>query len=240
MRALLRIGVLRSRDWIVKLDLFVLLAGLVFFSSVWGFLAIADMVENDKTRHFDEWCIQSLRQPEDPGTPIGPAWLGEMARDLTALGGHTLLILLVVAIAGHLLLMRRYCTLALLVGTMLGGLVLNPFLKNLYKRPRPALVPHLSYVEMSSFPSGHSMLSAVAYLTLAALLAQLVRRRGHKVYFILLASLFTVLVGFSRVYLGVHWPTDVLAGWLVGLAWAVLCWLVARQLQRYGLIEISA
>jgi undecaprenyl-diphosphatase len=107
----------------------------------------------------------------------------------------------------------------------------------LYARPRPDLVPHLSPVYTSSFPSGHSLIAAVVYLTLGSLLASVISRPMLKVYVLSVAMLLTTAVGLSRVYLGVHYPTDVLAGWLAGLVWALLCWLVARVLQRRGRVE---
>lgn len=85
---------------------------------------------------------------------------------------------------------------------------------------------------MSSFPSGHSKLSAVTYLTLGGLLARMHPQPWVKTYLLLLATLLTFLVGVSRVYPGVHWPTDVLAGWAAGAAWALLCWLFAGWLQQ--------
>ena len=102
-------------------------------------------------------------------------------------------------------------------------------MKALFLRPRPQVVPQLRAVVETSFPSGHAMNSAIIYLTLAALLARLVQPRALKVYFLALAMLMTFLVGLSRVYLGVHYPTDVLAGWTVGLAWASVCWLVEQH-----------
>src|SRR5205085_9940078 len=106
-----------------------------------------------------------------------------------------------------------------------------------FDRPRPSVVPHLSHVMTSSFPSGHSLLSAVVYLTLGSLLARLVGPPRLKLYFLGVAVLLSFLVGLSRVYLGVHYPTDVLAGWAAGLTWAVLCWLLARYLQHRGAVE---
>lgn len=220
----------RLRAWLRARELVVVLAG----AGACAFLVVAVLVETGHTRRFDEWGVRALRSAHDPAALVGPAWVEEVARDLTALGGYALLVLFTLAGAGYLWLARKSRAGLVLTVTVLGALVLNQVLKNLYDRPRPALVPHLSDVRSPSFPSGHSMLSAVVYLTLAAQLAQVVPRRSHKVYFVLLALLFTGLVGLSRVALGVHWPTDVLAGWSAGLSWALFCWLVARRSERRG------
>ncbi len=168
---------------------------------------------------------------------MGPAWLEEVARDLTAIGGIAALCLVTVAVGGYLLICRKYGALALLLAATLGGLLLSALLKERFDRPRPAVVPHKSLVMTSSFPSGHSLNSAVVYLTLGSLLAGLSRQRRLKVYFFSVALLLSFLVGVSRVYMGVHYPTDVLAGWCAGLAWALSCGLVARRLTRRGLVE---
>ena len=118
-----------------------------------------------------------------------------------------------------------------------GGTALSSLLKLGFARPRPDLVPHAVEVYTASFPSGHAMLSAVTYLTLAALLARVQPRRRLRIYVLALAVLTSLLVGASRVYLGVHWPSDVAAGWCVGAAWALLCWLAALRLQRTGRVE---
>jgi undecaprenyl-diphosphatase len=118
-----------------------------------------------------------------------------------------------------------------------GGIVVSLLLKQAFARPRPDLVPHGSHVYTSSFPSGHSMMAAVTYLTIGALLARAHEGAAIKAYVIILATLLTTAVGISRVYLGVHWPTDVLAGWTTGGCWAVLCWTLANRLQRRGEIE---
>jgi undecaprenyl-diphosphatase len=168
---------------------------------------------------------------------LGPAWLEEVARDLTAIGGIAALSLVTAAVSGYLLICRKYAALALLLAATLGGLLLSTLLKDEFDRPRPAVVPHQSLVMTSSFPSGHSLNSAVVYLTLGAMLAGLSRELRLKLYFFSVALLLTFLVGVSRVYMGVHYPTDVLAGWCAGLAWALLCGLVARRLRRGGLVE---
>ena len=118
-------------------------------------------------------------------------------------------------------------------------MALSTLLKLAFQRPRPDLVPHGAEVYTASFPSGHAMLSAVTYLTLAALLIQVQVQWRAKTYVLALAVLVTLLIGVSRVYLGVHWPTDVLAGWCIGAAWALLCWLAALALQRNRQVERS-
>jgi undecaprenyl-diphosphatase len=129
---------------------------------------------------------------------------------------------------------------AFVCGSVFSGVIVTAVLKDMFQRPRPDLVPHSAYVFTTSFPSGHSMLSAVTYLTLGALIARSHERKRIKFYFLLAAALVTFLVGVSRVYLGVHWPTDVLAGWTAGAAWAMLSWLAARSLQDRHTLEREA
>ena len=164
----------------------------------------------------------------------------DVVRDLTSLGSAAVLGLVTTVVVGFLLIRRTYHAIGLVLVATVGGLLLSLLLKGFFSRPRPDIVPRLAEVYTSSFPSGHSMLSAVVYLTLGALLARLVERPALKVYVLTVAMLLALLVGFSRVYLGVHYPSDVLAGWSVGLSWAILCWLVARRLQRTGVVERSA
>jgi undecaprenyl-diphosphatase len=226
--------------WLGGLDLVLLCAVLAMVTGIWSFIAIADRVVEGKTLRFDERLIRSLREPGNPSEPIGPEWLEEVGRDVTALGGVAVLSLMTAAVVGYLLIRRAYHAVGFLLGATVGGLALSLILKRSFERPRPELVSHLSAVYTSSFPSGHSMLSAIVYLTLAAMLDRLVERTALKVYILVVAMLLTLLVGVSRVYMGVHYPTDVLAGWAVGLSWAILCWLVARRLQRQGMVERSA
>jgi undecaprenyl-diphosphatase len=202
-----------------------------------GFIAVAVGVKAGVTRNFDEMLLRAPRDPADPARTLGPAWVEEVARDLTAIGGVAALTLITAAVSGYLLICRKYGALALLLAATLGGLLLSALLKDRFDRPRPAVVPHQSLAMTSSFPSGHSLNSAVVYLTLGSLLAGLCRELRLKVYFFSVALLLTFLVGVSRVYMGVHYPTDVLAGWCAGLAWALLCGQVARRLRRRGLVE---
>jgi len=227
----------RVFDWIGGHELPVLLAALGMVVGVWGFIEVADEVTEGDSQQFDEWAIRALRQPDDLEKTIGPPWLEEVGRDLTALGGMTVLALVIAAIAGFLWLRRLYGAMWLVLAATLGGWILSTALKLSFARDRPTVVPHLSLVHTSSFPSGHSMLSAVVYLTLGTLLARVVHERSLKAYCLIVALSITVLVGVSRVYLGVHYPSDVLAGWVAGMSWALLCWLIARYLQRRGKVE---
>jgi undecaprenyl-diphosphatase len=220
-----------------RADLVVLLAALAGVVGVLVFLVIADNVTEGGPGHVDERLLLVLRERGDPADPLGPKWLEEAGRDVTALGGYAVLSMLVALVVAYELISRRYHAALLVLGATLGGLLVGHLLKDLYDRPRPELVPHLTHVSTSSFPSGHAMLSAVVYLTLGALLARLVEGWWAKFYFIAAAFALTGLVGLSRVYLGVHYPTDVLAGWAAGLSWAILCWLAARYLQRHGVVD---
>ncbi|MDO8863458.1 phosphatase PAP2 family protein [Haliea sp. E1-2-M8] len=214
-----------------------LLSLLVLFAGVWAFVELADEVAEGDTTSIDETLLLSLRNPADHTDPLGPAWLEELGRDFTALGGVGVLVLVSLGALGYLLLARRYRAALFASVAVPGGILLSTLMKVGFDRPRPDLVPHDSIVYTASFPSGHAMMSAVTYLTLAALLIRVQPALRLKAYILLLAILLTLLVGMSRVYLGVHWPTDVLAGWTAGAAWAALCWLAMRWMQRRGQVE---
>ena len=197
-----------------------------------GFVFLADEVSEHETQSFDESVVLALRRAEDPSVPIGPVWLREAARDVTALGGVTVLTLVTLAVCGFLGLVRHFRSLLLVLGSTLGGAVLNALLKDAFARPRPTVVPHLVQASSSSFPSGHAMLSAIVYLTLGALLAQLTEGRWLKAYVLGVSLALSFLVGLTRVFLGVHYLTDVLGGWMAGLAWALCIALLARGAKR--------
>jgi undecaprenyl-diphosphatase len=223
--------------WLGRHELATLVLVLVAAGGTWLFSEIVDLVVEGESNTFDTRVLLLMRSPGDHADPVGPAWLEELGRDFTALGGIAVLSLITIAAAGFLALERKYRAVLLIVAAVVGGLILSTVLKQLFARPRPDLVPHGSAVYTASFPSGHSMMSAITYLTLGALLARVQTRKRLKAYLLCLAIILTVLVGVSRVYLGVHWPTDVLAGWTVGAVWALLCWLVVRWLQDRGQVE---
>jgi undecaprenyl-diphosphatase len=215
----------------------VLVAILVVVMATWGFFELADKVVEGRTQTLDTRIMNALRKPGEPTTPIGPKWLTTMVRDVTALGGFAVLSLVVGSVIGFLFIAGKYRMVVLMLIATLGALVINVLAKQFVDRPRPPQEIHLMAESSASFPSGHSTLSAAVFLTLGSLLAQTVKRKRLKFYFLGCALLATLLVGLSRIYLGVHYPTDVLAGWASGLVWALLCWLVARYLQRRGSIE---
>jgi undecaprenyl-diphosphatase len=208
-------------------------------AALWLFIAIAGEVMEGETTAWDRRLLLALRNAADPAMPWGPPWVQEMARDFTALGGVAVLTLMTLVVTGYLVLAgKRHAAIAVFAAVA-GGLIVSTLLKLGFDRARPDLVPHGSVVYTSSFPSGHSMMAAVTYLTLGALLARVEASIRMKTYLLSVAVILTVLVGVSRVYLGVHWPTDVAAGWAVGAAWALACSLVMRRLQRRGRVETS-
>lgn len=209
----------------------------VIAGAFWAFVGIAEeMVEGD-LHAFDEAVMLALRVPGQPDNPIGGPEIEIAMRDLTALGGVTVLTLMTVSVLVYLLLVRQRGSAALLAVSIAGGQALSHLAKLGFGRPRPDLVSHAVEVSTSSFPSGHSMMSAVTYLTLAVMLARADGRHKIRVFYIVVAAVLAMLVGISRVYLGVHWPSDVLAGWSLGAAWALGVAMVARWLARRGKIE---
>lgn len=208
-----------------------LLVGLTAASAfLWAFLAVADEVREGDTYKLDSTILLALRRPGELAVPIGPRWLQETARDITALGGFTVLTLVVVVAVTLLVLHRRRLQAAVFAIAVIAGQVLAQVTKHLVGRNRPDLVPHLDQVYSSSFPSGHSALSPIVYFTLAGLLAAGETNRGAKILLLILATGLVLSIGVSRVYLGVHWPTDVIAGWAMGTAVALIATLVLHRL----------
>jgi undecaprenyl-diphosphatase len=201
------------------------------------FVSLAGEVTEGDTQAFDTKILRALRDPADPSKPIGPAWIEDSLLDLTAIGGSTVLTLVILAVIGFLVLQTRYRTALVVAITSGSGELLNAAMKHVFHRPRPSIVPHLRAVFSTSFPSGHAMESAIVYLTLGAILMRASETRVTKMYILGIAVLLTTLVGVSRVYLGVHYPTDVIGGWIVGFMWASVCWLVAQRFERTAHIQ---
>lgn len=208
------------------------IAGFLF---LFGFIAHA--VAGGNPTALDRYVTLALRSSGDPPRPVGPAWVQEAARDLTSLGSIIVVVITTAAIAGYLFLVRKPGVAWLMLLAVGGGIALNNLLKLVFARQRPHVIISSARVFTTSFPSGHATLSAVAYLTIGALLSRASPSAAIGLYLMVLAVLLTVLIGFSRIYLGVHYPTDVLAGWCIGAAWAIFCWVLMAWLQNQGQVE---
>lgn len=209
-----------------------LLLWLAAAGAVWAFLNIGSEVLEGDTAAIDRRLLLMLREPGRPADPIGPRGFEESMRDMTALGGFTFLTLLAVTATLALALHGKTKRAVIFAVTVLAADVSSEVLKHAYHRPRPDLVPHGSYVYSASFPSGHSTMAAATFLTLATIVASLEPRRATKALCYAMALGLMIMVGFSRVYLGVHWPSDVLAGWSLGAGWALLAWIVLNRVTR--------
>lgn len=228
---------LRLRQWlrflrhVARKELLLLVMPLLLVVGIFGFASVTEEVVEGDAIHFDEWAILALRDVEQA---VGGHFLRDSARDITSLGSGVVLVIVTCAVAGWLAIRKSWHEVVLLLASLIGGVTLSLLLKGAFERERPALVEHYDVVSTYSFPSGHALLSAVVYLTLGAVLARLFSQRRVKLYLLGVASFLAFAVGLSRVFVGVHYPSDVLAGWCAGAAWASLCWLVTIFLQWRG------
>ena len=196
------------------------------------FVQLADETGEGKTHAFDMAFLSALREPGRSAEPLGPHWLTTSARDLTSLGSTTVLVFLGLAAIGFLMLQRRRAAALLVLASVGGGLALSNGLKLVFQRARPEEAFRAVEATQYSFPSGHALISTVTYLTLGALVAHAIRERGLKLYIQSLAVLLALVIGVSRIFLGVHWATDVLGGWAIGGAWAMALWLIVWWIDR--------
>ncbi|MEO6593278.1 MAG: phosphatase PAP2 family protein [Planctomycetota bacterium] len=213
------------------------LAAITTVLGAGAFGTLAVLVPGPLTDDFDVGVLRLLRGLDDPSLPVGGRVVADTFRDITALGGPVVLMMVVGLVAGYLAVDRRLRDAGAVLAASIGALALDVLLKLAFGRDRPSVVPHLVVAHSGSFPSGHSMLAAVVYPTLGAMLARFAKRRATQVLPIVAAVVITVLVGVSRLVLGVHYPTDVLAGWAAGAAWAGCVWLVVDRLARQGAVE---
>lgn len=227
----------RLLAWLGSHELGLLLAIAGIALGVWMFVLLADEVSEGGTANVDLHILLVMREPGNPADPLGPPVVEEAARDITALGGVIVLGLLTTIVGGYLILDGKARMALFVWASIATGMLTSSGMKHLFNRPRPDIALHASYTAGTSFPSGHSMMSAATYLTLGALLARSETRKRLKAYFLIVAVFLMVAVGVTRVYLGVHWPTDVLGGWTAGAVWALLCWTLARWLQSERSIE---
>ncbi len=225
----------QPRDNHLHLKAAPILAGVAVLLA--SFAVLAHEVTEDEPLGFDRTIITALRAGPDYAVPLGPKWFNNAMLDLTALGGVTVLTLAVILATALLLLRHRWRMAGLLVAATASGALAGSGLKHLFARPRPDVVHHLVEVSSLSFPSGHAMNSAIVFLTLGAIVSRNYRERSTRLFILLCAVGLTLIIGFSRIYLGVHWPSDVLAGWSIGGAWALLMGLVASRMQEWHRIE---
>ncbi len=215
-----------------KSELGAVAALMVIAGGLLAFLHVSEEVAEGDTHAFDLAVLTALRLPGDPNSLIGPKWLHIAATDITALGSVTVLGLIVLLAVIFMASLKRWTeALVVLVGAV-GGMEISQGLKQLFGRERPDLVYRAVEASNPSFPSGHAMLSAVVFLTLGALAARFATLRRVKALALGSGVLLSVLVGMSRIYLGVHWTSDVLGGWSLGAAWAMACWLAAWAWER--------
>lgn len=236
-------GVLTRRRWIgealrfAKAEGALLAAMAVASAGAMGFAGLSDMLDEDtldenRRRGVDAAILAWLRPGPDTSDPAGPAWLDLAMLDLTSLGSIAVLGVITLASGGFLLMRGQRLAASALAAGLAGAIVLSESLKAVFERTRPPEAFRAAEALNSSFPSGHALLATAVYLTLGVLLARAVTRRRLKAYIVGVAMQLAVLVGVSRVYLGVHWTTDVLAGWCVGAVWAALCWIAVHLVQR--------
>ncbi|MFO1037464.1 MAG: phosphatase PAP2 family protein [Geminicoccaceae bacterium] len=218
----------------------VLVAMLMAAAGLWAFFWIAEEVGEGDSASLDRAVLLLFRSAADPTDPLGPPWLEGAVRDITALGGVTVLTIVTIVVTLYLWLARYRREAVFLLCAIIGAALLAHGIKLMIERPRPDLVPHGVEVYTASFPSGHATGAAATWLTLGTLTARFSPRRRLKVLAIGTGVTLALLIGLSRIYLGVHWPSDVLAGWTLGAAWALFCWAVARALQRRGVIAEPA
>lgn len=200
--------------WCLLASLGAIAGSFILFLKIWSEVADQD------ARAVDAAILRSLRVVGHPDVPIGPEWLRQAMLEIASLGGTTLLRLLIVGVFGYLLIRgARHRALWLAAATLAGSGAVS-LLKNIFGRPRPELIDHLVATQTTSFPSGHAANAALDYLSIASLASDLERSRPARIYILAVAIAITLLIGVSRLYLGVHWPTDVVAGWAFGAGWA--------------------
>lgn len=197
-----------------------------------AFLKFCSEVMEGESRDIDQSIILFVRDHTVPEQLLGKPWFAEMMRDISGLGGIAVLTLLTLTVMTYLALRKHWGQALYVLMAVVTGSLFSNFLKISFDRPRPDIIPHGSHTMLPSFPSGHSLISAITYLTLGAMVAVAHKGRWMRIYLMAVPVILTILIGISRIYLGVHWPSDVLAGWLGGAAWASMVWILYKHANR--------
>lgn len=211
----------------VVFGIFLLSGAAIAVVFTWIFAEIAERVRAGSTQSFDETVMRWIGEHQNPG--VQAAML-----EITSLGTGSVVSMIVLVAGLFLWLNRHKHSAVLLVVATLGGIVLNNLLKIGFDRPRPQVFKWGTYAVSSSFPSGHAMSSIIVYGTVAYLAARLQRNLASRVATMVLAALIIVAICASRLYLGVHYPSDIAAGLVIGLAWAAFCMAVLEAAQLYA------
>lgn len=215
----------------------VVVIALIIAAFLLLFVELSEEVLEGETLGVDNFLLTAFRDPARTDQLIGPGWMLTTVQDISSLGGVSVIVLLSTLVGLFFLFRKQWHLLVFYISSVTGGTLAMVLLKSLFNRPRPSIVPHLSHVSLESYPSGHSMVSAIVYLTLGAILARSTKSLAMRMYYLGSACLLTLIIGVSRIMLGVHYPSDVLAGWCAGIVWAGSSYLIAQTLQRKGVIE---
>lgn len=184
------------------------------------------LIATGATYEVDTYLLRLSRDAAPGYQPLGTPKLQSVIRDVTSLGSGVILTTLTILVGLHHFMRKEWHTGLFILLTILLGWWAMEGLKVVYQRERPTVVPHLMNEKSLSLPSGHSMMSMVVFLTLAAVYASRTTHRQLQIYYFTVAFLLALLIGYTRVYLGVHHPSDVLTGWLLGILWVQLAFLV--------------
>ena len=225
-------------DWLRARDLRLMATLVAIGVLALVFLRIGDEMSEGETDRFDRAVLLAFR--DSPSDPIGSPAVEAAVVQISALGSSAVTTLVVVIATLFFALAGRWRYAILMVVCTAGSAVCMTLLKSLYERPRPTMVTELDVPGGLSFPSGHSMMSAALYLTLGVLIARALPTRRLRVFAVASSAFVTILIGLSRIYLGMHYPTDVIAGWTGGAAWALICGVVINRLGRRGVADVPA
>jgi len=223
----LRTSYQHAHSFTTALGVFLVFGALVATIGTYAFARLALLVKEGYTQQFDEAVLRWMEQHQT-------VWLERLMLEVTMLGTW-IVVLSIVGIAGLFLWLtqHKYSALLLFVATA-GGIGLNNILKIGFARPRPQVFEWGTHVSSSSFPSGHAMSSAVVFITVAYLAARLQKTHAARLATLTVAGIIVASICFSRMYLGVHYPSDVLAGVIIGLAWAAFCMATLEAIQRFA------